>query len=361
MRAEILKQALTLRRLLGRGINTTTWQRAKRTTSYGGRATGALRLYHNSSNSSSGDGAGGGQGYSGTLKMLGIGTFFGMLGKKRDPEEQGWMAEPVSGFVALEGEVPEMRLRMEKMCMDLQYKLCKALEKFEAEGSGTGGEDKEVKKFSVDSWRRKEGGGGISCILQDGKSFEKAGVNISVVHGTLPPPAVKQMRSRGKDLPEDRDLPFFAIGVSCVIHPVNPMVPTVHFNYRFFEVDVEEGKSLWWFGGGTDLTPYYLSKEDAVHFHGSLKSACDKSDASYYSKYKKWCDDYFNVTHRGERRGIGGIFFDDLDGPSQEDCFRFVSDCADSVIPSYIPLVEKHYKEPYSKEQVEWQQLRRGR
>ena len=139
------------------------------------------------------------------------------------------------------------------------------------------------------------------------------------------------------------------------------MVPTVHFNYRYFEVDVGDGKTVWWFGGGTDLTPYYLNEEDAVHFHTSLKAACDKTDPNFYPKYKKWCDDYFNVSHRGERRGLGGIFFDDLDSMPQEACFKFVSDCADSVIPSFIPLVEKHYKEPYSKEQVEWQQLRRGR
>jgi coproporphyrinogen III oxidase len=267
------------------------------------------------------------------------------------------MAEPVSGFSVMDGELSEMRLRMEKMCLDLQFKFCKALEKFESEGAGA---DPAV-TFKVDRWTRREGGGGISCVLQDGKRFEKAGVNISVVHGKLPPQAVRQMRSRGKDLPEDKELPFYAVGVSSVIHPVNPLIPTVHFNYRYFEVDVGNGKTLWWFGGGTDLTPYYLNEEDAVHFHQSLKTACDKSDPSYYPKFKKWCDDYFNVSHRGERRGIGGIFFDDLDTKPQMECFKFVSDCADSVLPSYIPLIEKHYKKIYTSKQVEWQQLRRGR
>lgn len=300
------------------------------------------------------------------LKMFSVGALFGFLGKKQDPEEHGWMAEPISGFSALEGETDEMRLQMEKLCLDLQYQFCKNLEKFEKEavGEGRGGEGSrrvEVKTFRVDRWTRKEGGGGISCVLQDGKCFEKAGVNISVVHGMLPPPAVKQMCSRGKDLPLDKELPFYALGVSCVVHPVNPMLPTIHFNYRYFEVDAGEGKKLWWFGGGTDLTPYYLNEDDAVHFHGCLKAACDKSDPSYYPKFKKQCDDYFDVSHRGERRGIGGIFFDDLDEPSREECFRFVSDCASSVIPSYIPLVERHYRDPYSKGQVEWQQLRRGR
>lgn len=261
-----------------------------------------------------------------------------------------WKAEPISGSKALEGNVSEMRLRMEKLCMDLQGQLCRELERFE------GG-----KKFRVDRWLRKEGGGGISCVLQDGKSFEKAGVNISVVHGTLPPAAVAQMRSRGKQMAEGKELPFYAVGISCVIHPVNPMVPTVHFNYRYFEVNNGSGKVLSWFGGGTDLTPYYLDKEDAKHFHSTLKKACDSSDPTYYPRYKKWCDNYFNITHRGERRGIGGIFFDDLETPSKEECFQFVSACAASVIPSYIPLVEKHNNDLFNENHKRWQQLRRGR
>lgn len=144
------------------------------------------------------------------------------------------------------------------------------------------------------------------------------------------------MRSRGKALKQDNP-PFFAAGVSAVIHPKNPMVPTIHFNYRYFEVQNGD-EVLWWFGGGTDLTPYYLNTADAVHFHSTLKNACDKHDKSYYSKFKKWCDDYFYIEHRKERRGIGGIFFDDLDTPDQEACFKFATECADAVIPSYIPL-----------------------
>ena len=261
-----------------------------------------------------------------------------------------WKAEPISGSKALEGNPSRMQLRMERLCMDLQGQLCRELERFE-----------EGKKFRVDRWMRKEGGGGISCVLQDGKSFEKAGVNISVVHGVLPPAAVTQMRTRGKHITEGKALPFYAVGISCVIHPVNPMVPTVHFNYRYFEVNDGSGKILSWFGGGTDLTPYYLDKEDAKHFHSTLKKACDSSNPTYYPKYKKWCDNYFNITHRGERRGIGGIFFDDLDTPSMEECFRFVSACAASVIPSYIPLVEKHNNDPFNENHKRWQQLRRGR
>ena len=259
-----------------------------------------------------------------------------------------YMAEPISGYRTL-GKSSDMRHKMEKLCMDVQREVCEKVSNLD----GT--------KFCVDRWEREEGGGGISCILQDGKVFEKAGVNISVVHGNLPPAAVKQMRSRGKELPEDRTLPFFAVGVSCVIHPHNPFVPTVHFNYRYFEVDIGSGQKKWWFGGGTDLTPAYLDKEDAAHFHRTLKTACDKHDASYYPKFKKWCDKYFYITHRKESRGIGGIFFDDVDKPNQEAVFQFVNSCSDSILPAYMPVVEKNYKKKFTEEQKRWQQLRRGR
>ncbi|XP_073955507.1 oxygen-dependent coproporphyrinogen-III oxidase [Choristoneura fumiferana] len=167
------------------------------------------------------------------------------------------------------------------------------------------------------------------------------------------------MRTRGKKL-ESAELPFFAAGVSAVIHPRNPMVPTIHFNYRYFEVKDKNGVQ-WWFGGGTDLTPYYLNEEDAKHFHGTLKQACDEHDPSYYAKFKKWCDDYFSIPHRGERRGVGGIFFDDVDYPSQEKAFNFVTSCAEAVIPSYIPLVKKHKDAAYGYYERQWQLLRRGR
>ena len=260
------------------------------------------------------------------------------------------MEEPISGYDTLSGHLLETRLLMENLCMKIQYKFCKELEKF------------EDKKFTTDRWTRREGGGGITCVLQDGKTFEKAGVNVSVIHGLLSPATVKQMRSRGKQLPEGReDFPFYAVGISCVIHPTNPMVPTIHFNYRYFEVNNSNATPMWWFGGGSDLTPTYLNEADAVHFHRTLKEACDTHDLSYYPKFKKWCDDYFNVKHRGERRGIGGIFFDDLDSPSQDACFKFISSCAYSNIPSYIPLVEKHHSDLYTEEHKRWQQLRRGR
>ena len=201
---------------------------------------------------------------------------------------------------------------MEKFIMTLQHDFCRALE---AE------EDKNTTKFRVDRWTREEGGGGITCIIQDGDVFEKAGVGVSVVHGLIPPSAVAQMNARGKRLPEGQEMPFFACGVSSVIHPRNPNVPTVHFNYRYFEVEEPGGNKRWWFGGGCDLTPYYLDDEDAVHFHQTLKNACDKHNGSYYKKFKAWCDDYFRIKHRSMSRGIGGIFFDDLDSPGAEECF----------------------------------------
>ncbi|XP_076245056.1 oxygen-dependent coproporphyrinogen-III oxidase [Calliopsis andreniformis] len=260
-----------------------------------------------------------------------------------------FMAKPITDVEEL-NKKNNMRKKMELLVMKTQGDFCKALEALE---------DSEH-RFKVDRWIRKEGGGGITCVLQDGVTFEKAGVNVSVVTGTLPPGAVQQMRARGKKMQEG-SVPFFAAGVSAVIHPRNPMVPTIHFNYRYFEVENKDGSTQWWFGGGTDLTPYYLDEDDIIHFHSTLKAACDKHDPSYYQKYKKWCDDYFLIVHRGERRGVGGIFFDDLDMPNQTDAFEFVKSCAEAVIPSYIPLVKKHRNDAYGYAERQWQLLRRGR
>lgn len=237
------------------------------------------------------------------------------------------MAEPITEINALEKSPNDMKTKMELFIMKIQADFVRALENEENFG----------RKFQVDRWHRAEGGGGITCVLQEGDVFEKAGVNISVVSGILPSGAVQQMKSRGKNL-SDGPLPFFAAGVSAVIHPRNPMIPTIHFNYRYFEVTDKNMEKQWWFGGGTDLTPYYLNENDIKHFHSTLKSACDEHDLTYYGKFKKWCDDYFRVTHRGECRGVGGIFFDDIDTPSQHEAFKFVSSCANAVIPSYMPL-----------------------
>ncbi|XP_041067315.1 oxygen-dependent coproporphyrinogen-III oxidase, mitochondrial [Carcharodon carcharias] len=262
-----------------------------------------------------------------------------------------FMSDPVTDVNRLLENKDDMRTKMELLIMDVQADVCKAL----AEVDGG-------KPFKVDRWHRKEGGGGISCVLQDGKVFEKAGVNVSVVFGNLSEEAAKQMRSRGKSLKsKDGHLPFCAMGVSSVIHPKNPHIPTIHFNYRYFEIEDADGHKSWWFGGGTDLTPTYLNKDDAIHFHKTLKEACDKHDRSYYPTFKKWCDDYFYIKHRGERRGVGGIFFDDLDSPSAGNLFKFVHSCAKAVVPCYIPIVKKHLHDSYTPGEKAWQQLRRGR
>ncbi|XP_051870960.1 oxygen-dependent coproporphyrinogen-III oxidase, mitochondrial [Pristis pectinata] len=262
-----------------------------------------------------------------------------------------FMSDPVTDINKLLENKDEIRTKMELLIMEVQADVCKALAEVD------GGQ-----AFKVDRWHREEGGGGISCVLQDGKVFEKAGVNVSVVFGNLSEEATKQMRSRGKVLKsKDGKLPFCAMGVSSVIHPKNPHVPTIHFNYRYFEIEEGDGQKTWWFGGGTDLTPTYLNKDDAVHFHKTLKEACDKHDKSYYPAFKKWCDNYFVIKHRGERRGVGGIFFDDLNSPSADELLKFVRSCAQAVVPCYIPIVKKHLHDSFTPEEKAWQQLRRGR
>lgn len=294
-----------------------------------------------------------------------------------------FMAEPITDRSKLFEERHLMRRRMELFIMNVQKNVFESLKKLEqtelnnaanqqSTSGGIQGEepipDSVDKMVSIDRWTRKEGGGGITCIIQNGRVFEKAGVNISVVHGILPPAAVQQMKSRGKQFSSQaKELPFFAAGVSSVIHPKNPNVPTIHFNYRYFEVD-QPGASgnngndkMWWFGGGTDLTPYLLDEDDCRLFHRELKMACDKHDSSYYARFKKWCDDYFFIVHRNERRGIGGLFFDDVDYPNQEKAFSFVRSCAHHILPSYLPIVKKNMHKSFSVRDREWQLLRRGR
>ncbi|XP_061739053.1 oxygen-dependent coproporphyrinogen-III oxidase, mitochondrial [Nerophis ophidion] len=263
---------------------------------------------------------------------------------------RGFMSPPVTDVAVLQARKDDMCTRMEMLIMETQADFCKALQ--EVDG-GT---------FQVDRWERKEGGGGISCVMQDGEVFEKAGVNVSVVSGHLTEEAARQMRSRGKVLKgKDGKLPFCAMGVSSVIHPKNPHIPTVHFNYRYFEIEEEDGSKQWWFGGGTDLTPIYLDEDDAFHFHNTLKQACDKHHPRFYPDFKEWCDRYFYIRHRGETRGIGGIFFDDLDAPDQETAFSFVKSCAGTVVPCFLPIVHKHLRQPFSEQEKAWQQVRRGR
>jgi len=250
-----------------------------------------------------------------------------------------------------------MRLRMEKFVKEQQKEIVRALE----EVDGT--------PFRIDEWQRKEGGGGITCVLQDGKVFEKAGVGVSVVYGTLPKAAIIKMRANHKNLAAGADnipesLDFFAAGLSLVVHPKNPMAPTVHLNYRYFETANPDGTSdAWWFGGGSDLTPSYLFDEDAIQFHKSLKDVCDAHDKDYYPRFKKWCDEYFYNKHRGECRGVGGIFFDDLDETvkDKEDSFAFIQDGLKSFVPTYIPIINRRKDMPFTEKEKEWQQLRRGK
>lgn len=220
--------------------------------------------------------------------------------------------------------------------------------------------------FHTDSWTRGEsGGGGQSMVLQEGTTFEKGGVNISVVHGSLPPQAVQRMRADHKNLKggSDGSVGFFACGLSMVIHPHNPHAPTTHLNYRYFETIDPETKevSAWWFGGGCDLTPSYLYEEDARHFHQTHKDALDKYDTALYPEWKKWCDKYFYIEHRNETRGIGGIFFDDFDSKSPDEILHIVESCFDAFLPSYVPLIEKRKDQAFTDEQKKWQQIRRGR
>jgi len=191
--------------------------------------------------------------------------------------------------------------------------------------------------------------------------FEKAGVNLSVVYGTMPKEALIAATERGvdraKNMKPGERVPFFACGLSSVMHPRNPFAPTMHFNYRYFETD----GGLWWFGGGTDITPSYLDEADMKHFHGTYKAACDKHDAEFYPKFKKWADSYFKIAHRGETRGLGGIFFDDLNDRDPEKLLAFAQEGLNAVVPSYTPIVARHKDDAFTPSQKDWQQIRRGR
>ncbi len=212
-------------------------------------------------------------------------------------------------------------------------------------------------KFKEDQWTRVEGGGGHTRVIENGAVFEKGGVNISAVHGELPSSMQAYFGVENAD--------FFACGLSLVIHPKNPMVPTVHANWRYFEMYNKEGTIVdQWFGGGQDLTPYYLFDEDAQHFHSVCKKACDLHSPEFYPMYKGKCDAYFYNSHRNEGRGIGGLFFDyckATDKISMQNWYDFVTEVGDSFLEAYAPIVEKRKDLPYSKEQRDWQEIRRGR
>jgi coproporphyrinogen III oxidase len=228
----------------------------------------------------------------------------------------------------------------------LQDRICAGLEA--ADGQA---------RFQEDLWDRPEGGGGRTRVLEGGKVLEKAGVNISGVHGDLPP-AMQQYFGVGESQ-------FYACGLSLVLHPRNPMAPTVHANWRYFELYDLSGHLIdSWFGGGQDLTPYYLFEEDAQHFHQVCKKACDAHDPAFYPEYKQRCDQYFHNTHRGEARGIGGLFFDYLKPSPQRDAqgwFDFVTEVGDSFLEAYVPILNRRKDLPYTPEQQTWQEIRRGR
>jgi coproporphyrinogen III oxidase len=192
------------------------------------------------------------------------------------------------------------------------------------------------------------GGGGKSRVLENGRIFERAGVNTSAVSGVLSKSLAEKLQAEAKE--------FYATGISVVLHPCSPVIPTVHMNLRYIELSNGEA----WFGGGADLTPYYLFEDDAKHFHSILKSICDKHNREYYPRFKKWCDEYFFLKHRGEARGIGGIFFDYVKD-DLENFFLLVEDLGNGFLDAYLPIVERRKNEPYGEQERDWQLVRRGR
>lgn len=228
--------------------------------------------------------------------------------------------------------------------LGLQDRICAAVE---AEDGGA--------RFAEDSWERPGGGGGRSRVLADGGVFEQAGVGFSHVFGPGLPPSATAQR------PDLAGRSFEAIGVSLVFHPHNPYVPTTHMNVRFFLAEKEGHDPVWWFGGGFDLTPYYGFEEDAVHFHRTARAACEPFGPEVYPRYKKWCDEYFFLRHRGEPRGIGGLFFDDLHEGGFERCFEFLRGVGDHLLPAYLPILRRRRDMPYGERERDFQLYRRGR
>ncbi len=211
------------------------------------------------------------------------------------------------------------------------------------------------KTFLRDAWARAQGGGGITRLLENGNVFERAGINFSHVSGPNLPPSASAAR------PEFAGRSFQAMGVSLVLHPCNPYVPTVHMNVRFFVAEKSGAEPVWWFGGGMDLTPYYPFVEDVVHFHSTCRAALLPFGADHHPRFKKWCDDYFYIKHRNEPRGIGGIFFDDLNQPDFDTCFRLTQSVGDHFLAAYMPIVERRKGMNYGERERGFQAYRRGR
>lgn len=234
--------------------------------------------------------------------------------------------------------------RVKEFFLSLQDTICRSLENIDQKAT-----------FQQDNWERKEGGGGRTRVLTHGALFEQAGVNFSHVYGdTLP-------KSATAHRPELAGRRFQAMGVSLVIHPLNPYIPTSHANVRFFIAEKEGEAPVWWFGGGFDLTPYYGFEEDVIHWHNVAKSVCAPFGEDYYSRYKKWCDDYFYIKHRNEPRGVGGLFFDDLNTPDFDHCFEFIQCVGLGYLDAYLPIVEKRKSIPWGERERQFQLYRRGR
>lgn len=226
---------------------------------------------------------------------------------------------------------------------NLQASICADIERLDSSGS-----------FIRDEWQHANGGGGISRVIT-GEVIEKGGVNFSHVRGEALPATASARH------PEIAGKPFEAMGVSVVMHPVNPYVPTSHANVRFFIADPESESPVWWFGGGYDLTPYYAFEEDVVAWHRVAKAACDRHDENYYARFKRWCDEYFYLRHRDEQRGVGGLFFDDFNEAGFERAFAFTRSVGDSYMQAYAPIVEARRQTPHGERERDFQLWRRGR
>lgn len=234
---------------------------------------------------------------------------------------------------------------VESYLLGLQDRVCGALE----------AEEPRARRFVEDVWTRAPGGGGRTRVLSAGRVFEQAGIAFSNVRGERLPSAATAHR------PELIGRHFQAMGVSVVIHPRNPYVPTAHLNVRFFVASRSDAAPVWWFGGGFDLTPYYGFEEDAIHWHATAKQACAPFGEGVYERFKRWCDEYFFIKHRAEPRGIGGLFFDDLNEWGFEVCFAFQRSVGDHFLPAYLPIVQRRKHMPYGRRQREFQLYRRGR
>jgi coproporphyrinogen III oxidase len=237
---------------------------------------------------------------------------------------------------------------IESFLLNLQSNIVTELEKVETE---------KGKKFSLNHWSHHEGGGGKTQVIQQGLYFEKGGVNFSHINGHSLP------KSATKNQPELEGMSFDAMGISLVLHPWNPYIPTVHGNLRFFMAtdSTHQRDPVWWFGGGFDLTPYYPFEEDCIHWHQTLKQACDPYGKANYPLFKQQCDEYFYLKHRQESRGIGGIFFDDLNEWPFETCFDFIKSLGNGFLEAYLPIVHQRKEMPYGEKERQFQAIRRGR